>query len=168
MGITGAPFGPIATKLCRATPPWRALARGKGPRVPGGWGVGNKCKHVSLGHFVFFLFFFRFSEISNGHNWGAILSNLDETLSHDTSVIWSIFWGLEAGAWGLGRWEKVENWFIFGPFVVRLFFFRCFFFAFSNENTKSVKFARIGFILIQNESPHRVLGSPGIFGKFFK
>ena len=54
-------------------------------------------------------FFFRFSEISNGHNWGAILSNRDETLAHDTSMIWSIFWGLGAGAWGLGRWEKDKN-----------------------------------------------------------
>ena len=33
---------------------------------------------------------------------------------------------------------------------------------------KSVKFARIGFLVIQNESPHCVLDSPGGFGKFFR
>ena len=47
--------------------------------------------------------------ISNGHNWGAIWSNGDETLAHDTSMIWSIFWGLVAGDWGLGRWGKDKN-----------------------------------------------------------
>ena len=67
-----------------------------GPRLAAGQGLGCALKD----------FFFRFSEISNGHNWGAILSNRDETLAHDTSMIWSIFWGLGAGAWGLGRWEK--------------------------------------------------------------
>ena len=53
MGITGAPFGPIGMKICRATPPWRALARGKGFRVPGSWGVGKKLNNDSFsGHFV--------------------------------------------------------------------------------------------------------------------
>ena len=33
---------------------------------------------------------------------------------------------------------------------------------------KSVKFARIGLILIQNDSPHRVLDSWGGFGQFFQ
>ena len=52
MGITGAPFGPIGMKICPTTPPSRAFARGKGFRVPGGWGVGKKLKNVSfLGHF---------------------------------------------------------------------------------------------------------------------
>ena len=63
---------------------------------------GTTCLFGIVAHNVKF-------EISNGHNWGAILSNRDETLAHDTSMIWSIFWGLGAGAWGLGRWEKVEN-----------------------------------------------------------
>ena len=48
-------------------------------------------------------------ETKNGHEWGAIWSNRDEILPQDTSVIWSIFWGRGAGAWGLGRWEKIEN-----------------------------------------------------------
>ena len=52
MGITGAPFGRIGMKICRATPPSRAFARGKGFRVPGDWGVGKKLKNVSFsGHF---------------------------------------------------------------------------------------------------------------------
>ena len=34
--------------------------------------------------------------------------------------------------------------------------------------TKLVKFARIGLILIQDESPHRVLDSPGGGGQFFQ
>ena len=34
--------------------------------------------------------------------------------------------------------------------------------------TKSAKFARIGLISIQNESPHRVLDSSGGFGKKIK
>ena len=58
MGITGAPFGPIGMKICRTAPPSRAFARGKGFRVPGGWGVGKKLKNVSFsGHF--FLNFWR-------------------------------------------------------------------------------------------------------------
>ena len=52
MGMNEAPFGPIGMKICRATPPSRAFARGKGFRVPGGWGVGKKLKNVSFsGHF---------------------------------------------------------------------------------------------------------------------
>ena len=52
MGMNEAPFCPIWMKISRATPPSRAFARGKGFRVPGGWGVGNKVKNVSfLGHF---------------------------------------------------------------------------------------------------------------------
>merc|ERR1739848_293525 len=38
-------------------------------------------------------------EISNGHNWGAIWSNRDETLSSHTAMIWSIFWEGCHGAW---------------------------------------------------------------------
>ena len=54
MGMNEAPFGPIGMKICRATPPSRALARGKGFRVPGGWGVGKKLKIDSLlGHSFF-------------------------------------------------------------------------------------------------------------------
>ena len=34
----------------------------------------------------------RFPKISNGHNWGAILSNQDETLSRDIAMMRSIFW----------------------------------------------------------------------------
>ena len=82
-------------------------------------------------------------------------------MSHDTSVIWSIFWGLGAGAWGLGRWEKVEKCFIFGTF----------FLTFQKHNEKmmkSLKFARIGLILMQNDSPHRVLDSWGGFDQFFQ
>ena len=48
MGMNEAPFGPIGMKICRATPPSRAFARGKGFRVPGGWGVGKKLKNVSF------------------------------------------------------------------------------------------------------------------------
>ena len=58
MGMNEAPFGPIGMKICPTTPPSRAFARGKGFRVPGGWGVGKKLKNVSfLGHF--FLNFWR-------------------------------------------------------------------------------------------------------------
>ena len=61
MGMNEAPFGPIGMKICPTTPPSRAFARGKGFRVPGGWGVGKKLKNVSfLGHF--FLNFFKFSK----------------------------------------------------------------------------------------------------------
>ena len=54
-------------------------------------------------------------EISNGHNWGAIWSNRDETLSCDTAMTSSCSGEGSQGAWGLGRWEKVEKCFIFGP-----------------------------------------------------
>ena len=60
-------------------------------------------------------------EISNGHEWGAIWSNRDENLSHDTAI--ASFCSGEGfqGAWGLGRWEKVEKCFIFGPLFFELF-----------------------------------------------
>ena len=101
MGITGAPFGPIGMKICPTTPPSRAFARGKGFRVPGGWGVGKKLENVSF--------------------WGHFLKLF--TIST----------------------KKIKK-----------------------KLTKSVKFARIGLILIQDESPHRVLDSPGGFGQFFQ
>ena len=58
-------------------------------------------------------------EISNGHNWGAIWSNRDETLSCDTAMTSSCSGGGSQGAWGLGRWEKVENCFMFGPLFLK-------------------------------------------------
>ena len=60
-------------------------------------------------------------EISNGHNWGAIWSNRDENLSHDTAMTSSCSGEGFQGAWGLGRWEKVEKCFIFGPLFFELF-----------------------------------------------
>ena len=52
MGITGAPFGRTELLIPPPESRGRALARGKGFRVPGGWGVGKKLKNVSfLGHF---------------------------------------------------------------------------------------------------------------------
>ena len=52
MDMNEAPFGSIGMKICPTTPQSRAFARGKGFRVPGGWGVGKKLKNVSfLGHF---------------------------------------------------------------------------------------------------------------------
>ena len=99
MGMTGAPFGPTELLVPPPESPGRALARGEGPRVPGGWGVGKKLKNVSLlGHLV--LSFFK-------------------------------------------SFEKNE------------------------KMMKSVKFARIGLLLIQNESPHRVLDSCFLFCQFF-
>ena len=78
-------------------------------------------------------------------------------------MIMSIFWEGCHGAWGLGRWEKVEECLIFEAFFDIV------------ENikkmktiTKSVKVAWIELILIQNESPHRVLDSSGGLGKFFE
>ena len=54
MGITGAPFGRTELLVPPLEPQERDLARGKGPRVPGGWGVGKNLKNVTcLGHFVF-------------------------------------------------------------------------------------------------------------------
>ena len=53
MGTTGVPFGRTELLVPPPESPGRALARGKSPRVPGGWGVGKKLKNVSfLGHFV--------------------------------------------------------------------------------------------------------------------
>ena len=48
MGITGAPFGRTELLVPPTESPGRALARGQGFRVPGGWGVGKKLKNVSL------------------------------------------------------------------------------------------------------------------------
>ena len=80
MGITGAPFGRIGMKICRATPPSRAFARGKGFRVPGGWGAGKKLKNVSFsGHF--FLNFWKgtkkFDEIGQIRSDWADIENPD-------------------------------------------------------------------------------------------
>ena len=51
MGITGAPFGRTELLVPPLEPQERDLARGKGPRVPGGWGVGKKLENVLfLGH----------------------------------------------------------------------------------------------------------------------
>ena len=59
MGITGAPFGRTELLVPSLEPQERDLARGKGPRVPGGWGVGKQLKNVALlGHFVFVIFLF--------------------------------------------------------------------------------------------------------------
>ena len=55
-----------------------------------------------------------FFETKNGHEWGAICSNRDETLSSDTSVIWGIFWEGRHGAWGAGALGKVEKCVIMG------------------------------------------------------
>ena len=46
MGITGAPFGRTELLVPPPESPGRALARGKGPRGPGGWGVGKKLENV--------------------------------------------------------------------------------------------------------------------------
>ena len=97
MGITGAPFGRTELLVPPLEPQERALARGKGPRGPGGWGFGKECKHVT-------------------------------------------------------------------------FFFDMFLITLKNKRkqiTKSVKFDWIELILIQNESPHRVLDSSGLFGQLF-
>ena len=63
------------------------------------------------------------------------------------------------GGWGVGK--KLKNVSFLGHFFLN--------FSKKNEKklTKSVKFARIGLILIQNDSPHRVLDSWGGFGNFF-
>ena len=47
-------------------------------------------------------------ETNNGHEWGAISSNRDETLSSDTSVIWSILWEGVQGGLGAGSLRKIE------------------------------------------------------------
>ena len=52
MGITGAPFGRTELLVPPPEPQERALAREKGPRGPGGSGVGKKLNNVSFsGHF---------------------------------------------------------------------------------------------------------------------
>ena len=48
MGITGAPFGRTELLVPPPDPQARALVRGQGPRGPGGWGFGKKCKHASF------------------------------------------------------------------------------------------------------------------------
>ena len=80
MGITGAPFGRTELLVPPPESPGRALARGKGPRVPGGWGVGKKLKNVSfLGHF--FLNFWegmkKFDEIGQIRSDWAHIENPD-------------------------------------------------------------------------------------------
>ena len=52
MGIAGVPFGRTEVLVPPMEPQERDLARGKGPRRPGGWGFGKKLKNVQcLGHF---------------------------------------------------------------------------------------------------------------------
>ena len=46
MGITGAPFGRTELLVPPLEPQERDLARGKGPRGPGGWGFGKKLENV--------------------------------------------------------------------------------------------------------------------------
>ena len=53
MGITGAPFGRTELLVPPLEPQERDLARGKGPRGPGGWGVGKKLKNVSFWAILF-------------------------------------------------------------------------------------------------------------------
>ena len=48
MGITGAPFGRTELLVPPLEPQERDLARGKGPRGPGGWGVGKKLENVAF------------------------------------------------------------------------------------------------------------------------
>ena len=48
MGITGVPFGRTEVLVPPLEPQERDLARGKGPRGPGGWGFGKKLKNVSF------------------------------------------------------------------------------------------------------------------------
>ena len=78
--------------------------------------------------------------ISNGHNWGAIWSyravNPPPGIARTSSCSGEGF----QGAWGLGRWEKVEKCFIFGPLFFELF-------KKNEKMMKSVKFARIELIL---------------------
>ena len=51
MGITGAPFGRTELLVAPLEPQERDLARGKGPKGPGGGGVGKKLKNDTfLGH----------------------------------------------------------------------------------------------------------------------
>ena len=78
-----------------------------GPPDPKTW----RCSHFFF-FFSFRIFFIDFFEISNGHNWGAIWSNRDETLSCDTAMTSSCSGQGSQGAWGLGRWEKVEKCFL--------------------------------------------------------
>ena len=87
------------------------------------------------------LVFSDFQKFQMGTTGVQLLSNRDETLSHDTAMTSSCSGGGYHGAWGLGRWEKVEKCFIFGPLLFDLF-------ANSQKKiekklTKSVNFARI-------------------------
>ena len=98
-------------------------------------------------------------EISNGHNWGAIWSYRAVSTTPGIARTSSCSGEGSQGAWGLGRWEKLRH----------VYFFVIFEFLKTNGKiTRSVKFARIGLILIQNESPHRALDSPGGFGQSFQ
>ena len=80
MGMNEAPFGPIGMKICPTTPPSRAFARGKGFRVPGGWGAGKKLKNVSFSG-NFFLNFWKgmkkFDEIGQIWSDWADIENPD-------------------------------------------------------------------------------------------
>ena len=85
MGITGAPFGRTELFVPPPESPGRALARGKGFRVPGGWGVGKKLKIDSfLGHFFFDFFFANFRKMKNGHEIGQICSDWADINSPDS------------------------------------------------------------------------------------
>ena len=62
-------------------------------------------------------------EISNGHNWAAIWSYRAVSTTPGIARTSSCSGEGSQGAWGLGRWEKVEKCFIFGPFFFELFWF---------------------------------------------
>ena len=63
------------------------------------------------------------------------------------------------GGWGVAK--QLENVRLFGHYFLN-------FWEKWKKMTKSVKFARIELILIQNESPHRVLDSWGVLANFSK
>ena len=69
MGITGAPFGRTELLVPPLEPQERDLARGKGPRGPGGWGVGKKLKNDSFfGPFFLDIFLSFFERSKNERN----------------------------------------------------------------------------------------------------
>ena len=57
-------------------------------------------------------------EISNGHNWGAIWSYRAVSTTPGIARTSSCSGEGSQGAWGLGRWEKVETCFILGHFFL--------------------------------------------------
>ena len=75
-------------------------------------------------------------EISNGHNWGAILSNRDETLTIEKAIARSIFLEGSHGAWGLGLWEQIEKKSVSLFWTFRLTFKSCVFWFVLNTSKK--------------------------------